>query len=104
MPIKSESKKEFFVKEENDETNELTDRSPAQVETNGPETRKGIVTNCLYLRMWREPNFKSETIGFLERGDEVEVLERIDDYYKIRMEGKVVYVVAECIMYCIKEE
>lgn len=77
------------------------DDYPHRVDRNGPETRKGIVTNCLYLRMREEPSIESRpldaTMGLLRRGDEVEVLERVDDYYKILVEGKVVYVVAECI-------
>lgn len=77
------------------------DDYPHRVDRNGPETRKGIVSNCLYLPMRKEPSPESETLGktmgLLRRGDEVEVLERVGDYYKIRVEGKIVYVVAECI-------
>lgn len=79
----------------------FADQPLARVEANGPETKKGIVSNCLYLRMREEPSIESRpldaTMGLLRRGDEVEVLERINEYYKILVEGKVVYVVAECI-------
>lgn len=79
----------------------FADQPPARVEANGPESRKGIVSNCLYLQMRKEPSPESETLGktmgILRRGDEVEVLGRVDNYYKILVEGKVVYVVSECI-------
>lgn len=77
------------------------DDYPHRVDRNGPETKIGIVQNCLFLTMRKEPSPESETLGktmgILRRGDEVEILGRVDDYYKIRVEGKVVYVLAECI-------
>lgn len=77
------------------------DDYPHRVDRNGPETKKGIVSNCLYLQMRKKPSPESETLGktmgLLRRGDEVEVLGRVDSYYKIRVEGKVVYVAAEYV-------
>lgn len=97
MSIKKKAKEEFFIKKENDETNKLTDQSPAQVETNGPETKYGIVVNCLHLLMWKEPAAWSKEMGVLIEGAKVEILEKVDNFYKICVAGIVSYVVSEYI-------
>lgn len=100
-------KKGFFIKKKNKETNELTDQSPAQVETNGPETKYGIVVNSLYaefVRFRSKPSFESEPIGVLRKYEKVEILERLDEFYKVRVEGHDVYVAAKYIKEEVKNE
>lgn len=97
MPIKKKAKEEFFIKKENDETNKLTDQSPAQMETNGPETKYGIIINSLYVKFRSRPNFESEPIGILRKDEKIEILERLDEFYKVRVEDHDVYVAAKYV-------
>lgn len=95
------SKKEkFFTEETNDKTNELTGQSPARAETNGPETKYGIICNCSYVGIQEIPLVCTKEIGFLSEGDKVEILGTYDDFYKINIDGTIAYVYG----FCIKEE
>lgn len=49
------------------------------------------------IRMRKEPNTKSDVIKNLYKNDEVEVLEKTGDWYKIKYEGKVGYMRSDLI-------
>lgn len=102
MPRKE--KEEFLIEKTNKEkakNSKMTDSSPAQVETNGPKTRNGIIVNSLYVKMRKEPSFESETLGILRKGDQVEIHEEVDKFYKAR--PKSVHVSGSGIVYIDKQ-
>lgn len=102
MPRKE--KEEFPIEKTNKEkakNSKMTDSSPAQVETNGPETRNGIIVNALYVKMRKEPTFESEILGILRKGDQVEIYEQTNEFYKVR--PKSVYVNNSRIVYIDKQ-
>lgn len=75
------------------------DKSPAQMGTNGPETKNGIIVNSLYVKIRNKPSFESEPIGLLRRDEKVVILERVNEFYKVRADhlipGRDIYVAAE---------
>lgn len=80
-----------------------TDQSPAQVEINGPETKNGIIVNSLssYVKIRSKPSFESEPIGLLMRDEKVVILERVNEFYKVRADhlipGRDIYVATEYV-------
>lgn len=64
--------------------------SPAEEEINGPETKNGIVINALNVKIRKEPSFESDTIGLLRKGDEVTIMEKINDFYNISTKQNIV--------------
>lgn len=73
--------------------------SSAEVKTNGPETRNGIINGALHVRIRREPQMNDDnTIGILQRGDKVTILEKIGKFYKISVnESLVGYILSDFI-------
>lgn len=76
------------IKEENmEEDYTVTEESPAEMETTGPETINGIVTgtiiNSVHVRARREPNIESDVIELLRRGDHVKILGNVAGFYKV---------------------
>lgn len=63
----------------------ITESSPAEVESNGPETKNGIVVNSLFVNVRREPSMKSDVVNVLRRGDSVQILDKTDGFYKINV-------------------
>lgn len=62
----------------------VTEQSPAEVETTGPETINGIIVNALHVNARREPSLESDPVDVLDRGEVVEVLEKRKYFWKIR--------------------
>lgn len=76
-----------------DSTDESTEESPAEMETTGPETINGIISNSLNVKMRAEPDYESIVIGLLAKGDCVKILGEENSFYKILTRtGKIAYV------------
>lgn len=61
-----------------------TDESPAEVETNGPETKNGTVANALNVNLRSEPSFDTNNvIEILKKGDKVIILDSAKEFYKV---------------------
>ena len=56
-------------------------------ETNDETKNIGIVDNCLQLIIRIEPSKDSKIIGFIDKLSKVEILEEINDFYKICTES-----------------
>lgn len=77
---------------------EITEMSPAEVETTGPETTNGTIINSLFVKVRREPSFESEVIEVLRKGDTVVVLGKEGDFYKVATSvNKTAYISSEFI-------
>lgn len=57
--------------------------SPADVETNGPETKNGTVINSLNVKVRKKPTYEAEVVEVLRKGDKVTITGRIGGFYKI---------------------
>lgn len=88
------NKEEFFIEKEDGNrsasatTEEIhlkryVEESPAQVEVNGPETKNGVITGALNVKMRRDPSSESEVLGLLRKGDRVTIHEKIGNFYKV---------------------
>lgn len=64
-------------------TGKNIEESSAEVKTNGPQTRNGIVVNTGCLNVRRSPRGGNNIVGFLERGDKVQIVGENGPYYKI---------------------
>lgn len=62
---------------------ELTEESPAQVETTGPETKYGTITNAALVNVRKKPSLGSEVLEVLARGEKVKVLGKSGGFYKV---------------------
>lgn len=77
---------------------EITETSPAEVETHGPKTINGTIINSLFVNVRREPSFESEVIEVLRKGDRVIILGKDGDFYKVSTSiNKTAYIYFEFI-------
>lgn len=53
---------------------EITEESPAEVETNGPGTINGTIVNTVHVKVRKDPNFDSELIDVWPRGRNVTIV------------------------------
>lgn len=70
----------------NDETvkkSKKTQQTSAGTESNGPETKNGIVINSPFVNLRTSPSLDSRVIGMLRRGDKVEILQKGSKFYKV---------------------
>lgn len=60
-------------------------RSSAEMKTTGPETSKrGVVnSNCVYVKVRKEPSFEAEVLELLKKGAEVTILGKEKGFYKV---------------------
>lgn len=71
----------------------LTEESPAQVETTGPETKYGIITNAALVNVRKRPNLESEVLEVLPRGEKVKVLGKSGGFHKVSTgQNKIAYI------------
>lgn len=76
----------------------LADQSPAEMETRGPETINGTVINSLFVKVRREPNFESDVIEVLRKGDRVIILGKDGEFHKVSTSvNKIAYISSEFI-------
>lgn len=81
--------------EQQSEEQQITEESPAEVETNGPETKNGIIVKSLHVKVRREPSYESEVMELLRRGDRVIIHGKVGEFYKISTStNKFVYIAA----------
>lgn len=59
--------------------------SSAEVKTNGPETKNGIIANGLFVKVRKDPSNESDenVIEVLRKGDKVTILGRVKNFYKV---------------------
>lgn len=62
---------------------EVIDESSAEVKTNGPQTKNGIVVNTGCLNVRRSPRGGNNIVEVLDRGDKVQILGENGPYYKV---------------------
>ncbi len=83
------------------ETTELfddTEETPAEVESNGPETKNGIITNSLFVNVRKEPNIESDSVEVLRRGDKVKLIKKVAGFYEVNTSvNKHVYISSDFI-------
>lgn len=60
-----------------------TETIPAEVESNGPETKNGIVVNTIFVKVRERPNYESNVLEILNCGDKVHIIDQIGDFYKV---------------------
>lgn len=70
--------------------NEETEKSPAQVETRGPETINGTIVNSLLVNVRKEPSLESEVLEIVKKGDKVTILDKVKDFYKVETKSKII--------------
>lgn len=68
--------------------NNYTEQSSAEVETIGPETKNGIISNAISVRVRKEPNLESDIIDVLSGGSKVTIISEINDFYKVLFDNK----------------
>lgn len=71
------------ITEEKEVEETKTEESPAEVETTGPETINGIVTNSIHVKVRRGPSLESDPIEVLRNGDKVTIFGEENGFYKI---------------------
>lgn len=72
-----------FDEKKKDVVETITEQSSAEVETTGPETKNGIITNALFVKLRQEPNFNSEVVMVLRKDDVVTIVGKHGDFYKV---------------------
>lgn len=77
MRSKTKSIKETMMFEKD------TERFPAEVETTGPETKNGIVKDCLHVKVRNRPSYDSDVVEVLRKGDKVKILGKVGDFYRV---------------------
>ena len=84
--------------EDNPETNQITEQSPAEVETAGPETINGTIVKAVLVNVRKEPQIGSEVLETLRKGDKVVILEKSGDFYKVSTSvNKLAYISKEYV-------
>lgn len=82
------------------EQEETAETSLAEVETTTvpPTGINGEIINTLYVKVRREPNFDSEVLEVLRKGDKVKVLEKGNGFWKVSTSvNKIAYISSEFI-------
>lgn len=70
----------------------ITEKSHAEVETNGPQTKNGIVRNSIFVNIRKEPNLESEVLDTVRRGTKVTITDIVGSFYKILLGEDVGYI------------
>lgn len=95
---KTKKTEEFYVERENGTTTrpatsmeihglKYKEYSPAEVEKNGPETKNGVVTNCVHVRMRKTPTSNGDVVAILGKETKVEILGEENGFYKVSIIG-----------------
>lgn len=67
--------------------------SPTIEETMEPTTRNGVVCNTQFVRVRDDPSDKGNVMKILDRGDEVEILDIVENrFYKIKLGDCIGYI------------
>lgn len=65
----------------------ITEYSPAEVEKTGPETKNGIVTNCVHVRIRKTPTSNGDVVAILGKETRVQILGEENGFYKVSTIG-----------------
>lgn len=76
---------------------DYTEKSPVEVETNGPETINGTIINSFTVRMRRDPSFESDVLEVLSGGTKVKILDTIGEFYKILYRKRIGFIASKFI-------
>lgn len=78
--------KKNYTESDYSSVDKLFDRTDAlpDEEFLAAEPMKGVVTNVMLVNIRERPDGKSRSIGTLNHGDEVNILERDGEFWKIR--------------------
>lgn len=81
------------------ETMVTTEVSPAEVETNGPETKNGIIDGAMFVKVRREPWTDDDNVlEVLRKGDKVTIFGKVDGFYKVSTSvNKVAYISSDFV-------
>lgn len=63
--------------------------SPVYEEATVPEPKYGIIVNTSYVNLRRLPDPNSNVVKILNRGDQIEILEHLSNFYRVRF-GEIV--------------
>lgn len=89
---------EEIMNESIKEDKNITEKSPAKMETTGPETKNGTVVNSLYVNVRKEPSYESDVLEILRKGDKVIVLGKSGEFCKVSTNiNKIAYISSEFI-------
>lgn len=69
-------------------TKKKTDKSPAEEETNGPETKYGIITNSPYVNLRKEASLESDVLEVLTENDKVKIFGKEKDFYRVKVSSR----------------
>lgn len=76
----------------------VIEKSHAEVETNGPETKNGIVENALHVKVRKDPSYESDVLEVLRKGDKVTILDKSGEFYKVSTSvNKIAYISSDFI-------
>lgn len=75
-------RKKVIYDESNNAENNMTELSPAEVETNGPETKNGTIKTLVNVR--KDPSTYSEVIEILGKGETVSIIGATDGFYRVK--------------------
>lgn len=73
-----------FEEERNEVTKIIEDQSPVNEETMEPKTKKGIIANSSLVNVRNRPSMNGERITTLDRGTQVQIVEKVGKFYKIK--------------------
>lgn len=76
------NKKKYIYKSDLDE-NKNNEGSPPNLESNGPETKNGIIYNSLFVKLRESPNPQSEVMDVLRNGDRVVIIGKEREFYEV---------------------
>lgn len=66
--------------------------SPVYEETSVPPPKNGIVANASCVKLRGVPTLTGDVLRYLDNGDQVEILERLSNFYRVRVNGIVGYI------------
>lgn len=61
-----------------------TEKSHTEVETNGPETKYGTITNAPYVNLRKEASLGSDVLEVLTENDKVKIFGKEKDFYRVK--------------------
>ncbi len=70
----------------------IIEKSHAEVETNGPQTKNGIVRNSIFVNVRKEPSLESAVLDTVRRGTKVSIIDTSGSFYKILLGDSMGYI------------
>lgn len=81
------------------ESTNITEKSPAEVETHGPETRNGSIHGAMLVAVRKEPWVDNDNVlEVLREGDKVTIFGKVDGFYKVSTStNKIAYISSDFV-------